>query len=280
MFLIRQEPLDILDDQFVYFDEKNTIQSFTGLNGHIPNLESINRYVLTVEDGGDLIFEDFELNGQYIYYIYDSSIVDSIITEIRKSFADGEYDGWNKLNPGLWVSVSHIDDDLSAGISISEKPTLIFSSQYKLTNDEILKFLNEVDLKGGIPSINYINSVNKMGFIAQITSWNHIAGVEDNDLQVYIIYTLKKLMKRYTCPCCGYKTLRELNNWETCQVCKWNDDDIQSFNPDIRGANDVSLREAQKNYKEIGRTSKTFYHSDPEPTTNYEKDVNWSPLDK
>jgi len=59
MFLIRQEPLDILDDQFVYFDEKNTIESFTGLNGHIPNLESINRYVLTVEDGGDLIFEDF-----------------------------------------------------------------------------------------------------------------------------------------------------------------------------------------------------------------------------
>lgn len=280
MFPIRQEPLDILDDKFVYFDEKNTIQSFTGLNGHIPNLESINRYVLSVEDGGDLIFHDFELNGEYIYRIYNSSIVDSFITEIRKEFGDGEYDGWNKLSKGLWVRVFHIDDDLSAGISISEQPTLIFSSHYKLTNDEILNFLNEVGLKGGIPSVNYINSVNKMGFIAHITSWNHIAGVEDNDLQVYIIYTLKKLMKRYTCPCCGYKTLRERNNWETCQVCKWMDDDLQSIIPDIAGgANKESLREAQKNFQEIGRASKTYFHSEPEPSSNYEKDTNWRPLD-
>jgi len=118
-----------------------------------------------------------------------------------------------------------------------------------------------------------------MGFIAQITSWNHIAGVEDNDLQVYIIYTLKKLMKRYTCPCCGYKTLRERNNWESCQVCKWNDDDIQSIRPDLDGgANKESLREAQKNFKEIGRASKHLYKSHKAPISDYEKDENWMPF--
>lgn len=87
-------------------------------------------------------------------------------------------------------------------------------------------------------------------------------------------------MKKFTCPCCGYKTLNERDNWETCQVCKWMDDEIQSYEPDIGGANKVTLREAQKNFKEIGRADRINYHSKGKPTSKYEKDDNWKPYGK
>ncbi|MFP7474185.1 CPCC family cysteine-rich protein [Niallia taxi] len=87
-------------------------------------------------------------------------------------------------------------------------------------------------------------------------------------------------MKKFTCPCCGYKTLNERDNWETCQVCKWMDDEIQSYEPDIGGANKVTLREAQKNFKEIGRADRINYHSKGDPTSKYEKDDNWKPYEE
>ncbi|MED4040124.1 CPCC family cysteine-rich protein [Niallia taxi] len=87
-------------------------------------------------------------------------------------------------------------------------------------------------------------------------------------------------MKKFTCPCCGYKTLNERDNWETCQVCKWMDDEIQSYEPDIGGANKVTLREAQKNFKEIGRADRINYHSKGEPTSKYEKDDNGKPYEE
>jgi len=86
-------------------------------------------------------------------------------------------------------------------------------------------------------------------------------------------------MNKQTCPCCGYKTLEELDNYETCPVCMWMYDDIQSFNPDRRGANKETLREAQKNFIEIGRASKVLFALGGEPTSNYVKDENWRPLD-
>jgi hypothetical protein len=49
------------------------------------------------------------------------------------------------------------------------------------------------------------------------------------------------------CPCCGEKTLTELGNFEICEVCGWEDDDIQSDDPDYAaGANHISLNEAKK----------------------------------
>lgn len=279
MFLIRQEPLNIEDDQFVYFDEKNIIQLFTGLNGKISNMENINRYVLNAEDGIDLIL-DFASNGEYIYFIYDSSREDSVKGKIRKILDDRENErsGWENLNnQGLWLRVYHNDDEFSE-ISLSVEYSLIFSTPNKLTNDEILKFLNEVDLKKGVPSINYMNSVNKMSFIAQTTWWDHFAGIEDNDLHVLIMYTLKRLMDKYTCPCCGFKTFSEPNGiYEICLVCSWQDDGVMNDNPDYwGGANKVTLRQAQRNYIEFGASEKRFIGKLVREC--YEKDPLWKPV--
>jgi Cysteine-rich CPCC len=281
MFLIKQEPLEIEDPRFVFFDdEKNTFESLVGLNDRISNIEIINRYVLTVEEGMELLL-DFAINGEYIYFIYDYGRENTVNDNFRIIFGDPENDesGWEKLNnEGLWVRVYHNDCE-SFEFYSSEELCLVFSNPNKLSNDEILKYLNEIDTKKGIPSINYLNHINKMNFFAHTTRWKQFDSLDDNDLLVLILYTLKKLSKRYTCPCCGFKTLKELNNYETCPVCKWMDDDIQSFKPHLGGgANEESLIEAQKNFIEIGRASKTFFHSPGDPTSNYEKDENWKPL--
>lgn len=49
------------------------------------------------------------------------------------------------------------------------------------------------------------------------------------------------------CPCCGHQTITELGVYEICSYCGWEDDPVQSFDPDCRGgANKNSLNEARK----------------------------------
>ena len=60
---------------------------------------------------------------------------------------------------------------------------------------------------------------------------------------------------KYTCPCCGYKTLDEepTDTYEICKICFWEDDGVQFRDPDYEGgANVVSLRQAQKKYIMFG----------------------------
>ena len=60
--------------------------------------------------------------------------------------------------------------------------------------------------------------------------------------------------KKYRCPCCGYLTLEdEPGHFDICPVCFWEDDNIQSFEPDYEGgANRISLNQARENYKKFG----------------------------
>ncbi|MDK8641279.1 CPCC family cysteine-rich protein [Niallia taxi] len=87
--------------------------------------------------------------------------------------------------------------------------------------------------------------------------------------------------KLFTCPCCGYKTLSELNSWEICVVCRWEDDPLQSDEPDFAGgANVESLREAQKNWKEIGVYSKNLLDEKNDIAAwRFEKDRGFRPLE-
>ncbi|PLR23069.1 hypothetical protein PZBJ_13210 [Pantoea endophytica] len=55
----------------------------------------------------------------------------------------------------------------------------------------------------------------------------------------------------FPCPCCGERTIDNLGDYEICSVCKWEDDPIQSKEPDFSGgANKMSLNEAKKAYQE------------------------------
>ena len=41
--------------------------------------------------------------------------------------------------------------------------------------------------------------------------------------------------KRWACPCCRFLTLRERGGFNICQVCFWEDDEVQFFDPSYRG---------------------------------------------
>ncbi|MBD3109897.1 hydrolase [Bacillus sp. AGMB 02131] len=88
-------------------------------------------------------------------------------------------------------------------------------------------------------------------------------------------------MRKYTCSCCGYKTFEEPpGNYEICGVCYWEDDGVQNDDPDFEGgANEVSLRQAQRNYKIYGAIEEMFKYRVVEPSLGgYEKDENFKPL--
>ena len=66
---------------------------------------------------------------------------------------------------------------------------------------------------------------------------------------------------KYTCPCCGYKTLPEepSDTFYICEICFWEDDGVQLNDPNYEGgANEVSLRQAQKNFIRFGASEERF----------------------
>ena len=68
-------------------------------------------------------------------------------------------------------------------------------------------------------------------------------------------------MKRLVCPCCGYFTIESDDKVivDICEVCYWQYDAVAHNKPDsIKGANDVTLNEARKNYKEFKACEKRF----------------------
>lgn len=86
---------------------------------------------------------------------------------------------------------------------------------------------------------------------------------------------------RFTCPCCGYKTLEDKppGTYHICKICFWEDDDIQYNDPDYEGgANDVSLRQAQENFRKLGVSDISFIEFVREPTKKDIRDNNWKPF--
>ncbi|GMO51050.1 MAG: hypothetical protein Pg6C_15490 [Treponemataceae bacterium] len=52
------------------------------------------------------------------------------------------------------------------------------------------------------------------------------------------------------CPCCGNVTLESEGLFDVCEICEWQDDNIQRLKPDYTGgANAISLNEAKAAFK-------------------------------
>ncbi len=87
---------------------------------------------------------------------------------------------------------------------------------------------------------------------------------------------------RYTCPCCGYKTLGEKlpGTYDICPICFWEDDPLQFDDPDYEGsANVPSLRQAQRNFLEFGAVERRLITYVRKPTEKEAKDPNWKPVE-
>jgi rubredoxin len=88
-------------------------------------------------------------------------------------------------------------------------------------------------------------------------------------------------VSKFTCPCCGYRTLDEKppGTCGICPICYWEDDPVQYDDPDYEGgANAVSLRQAQQNFLRSGVSDERFRRHARKPTAHDEKDPYWSPL--
>lgn len=89
-------------------------------------------------------------------------------------------------------------------------------------------------------------------------------------------------MDKFPCSCCGYMTLKEKppGTYEICPVCFWEDDVVQLSDPDFAGgANVVSLRQAQRNFLEIGVSDPRFKKNVRAPRPGEERSPEWRPLD-
>ena len=84
-------------------------------------------------------------------------------------------------------------------------------------------------------------------------------------------------MKKYPCPCCGYKTIeREDTFYDICPVCFWETDPIQLAAPTYKGgANRPSLIEAQQNFIQFGACEKEVFAYTRLPLIDEIKDENW-----
>lgn len=85
--------------------------------------------------------------------------------------------------------------------------------------------------------------------------------------------------QRFTCPCCGYRTLTEPpGSYEICKVCLWEDDPVQLLDPGFRGgANKPSLMECQANYLHICASEERFLGNVCAPTVTETRDPDWRP---
>ena len=81
---------------------------------------------------------------------------------------------------------------------------------------------------------------------------------------------------KITCPCCGYKTLDSIREYDICPICFWEDDPIQYDEPDYEGgANHVSLKDAQKNFIKFGACDIKMIDNVRKANNNDVKDLNF-----
>ena len=82
----------------------------------------------------------------------------------------------------------------------------------------------------------------------------------------------------FFCHCCGFNSLSEEPNgtYEICQICFWEDDPIQSNDPNYKGgANSESLIEARKNFTKFGACRKSMIKNVRKPDKNDIRNPNY-----
>jgi Cysteine-rich CPCC len=89
--------------------------------------------------------------------------------------------------------------------------------------------------------------------------------------------TSKMEEKKFTCVCCGYKTLPNPPRYhDICEICFWESDDSSPDYPDeISSPNHISLIEAQKNFLKFGACTEDMIQYVRKPTQQDIHDSSW-----
>ena len=84
--------------------------------------------------------------------------------------------------------------------------------------------------------------------------------------------------RRETCPACGYMTTWD--EYDICGVCRWERDHLQELEPDYGGgANQLSLREAQRNVQRFGAADPRSKANACRPSESEICDPEWRRID-
>lgn len=80
----------------------------------------------------------------------------------------------------------------------------------------------------------------------------------------------------YPCPCCGYLTLNQEppSTYLICPICFWEDDGEQDYL-----SNQVSLRQAQRNFLEFGACDREWLKDVRHPTSQDQRVQGWETID-
>ena len=86
--------------------------------------------------------------------------------------------------------------------------------------------------------------------------------------------------ERYTCPCCGYRTLTEgPGAYDLCPVCFWEDDGMhQDEVASLEGPNGMTLAEGQRLYRRYGTSVLHALGKVRPPAADETRDRDWRPL--
>ena len=88
--------------------------------------------------------------------------------------------------------------------------------------------------------------------------------------------------EKFACPCCGYRTfdIEPDGTYEICPICFWEDDPIQLEDPNLEsGANNVSLKQGQRNFIEFRACDKEMIKHTRKPKKSEQRDENWKMLE-
>lgn len=86
---------------------------------------------------------------------------------------------------------------------------------------------------------------------------------------------------KYTCPSCGYLTFENTpGSYDICEICFWEDDLSQLRFANTKGANKVTLIQAQKNFQKFGASVKEFVHKVRKPKQGDIRDTKWRIIDQ
>lgn len=84
------------------------------------------------------------------------------------------------------------------------------------------------------------------------------------------------LSKKYTCSCCGYKSLSTNDMGEICPICFWEEDYyVQDNLFEVSSANHIALYQAQENFKTFGCCKKEMMKHCRIPKANEKHDPEW-----
>jgi hypothetical protein len=88
------------------------------------------------------------------------------------------------------------------------------------------------------------------------------------------------MTEKFTCPCCGHRTLEERYAWDICPVCFW-EDDILEHEDGTSGANGgMLLSQAQTNFILLGACDPEMKRNVRPPKPDEPLDPAWKPFPK